>query len=211
MSGSDVAVDQARDPQRDPGSDASAPVARRGEGGPSDTRLMEAIAAGDTAALQTLMDRHWPGIVRYGRRMRLSYDEAMDVAQEVFVRVWEHRHRWASGGSARGYLYRIARGLVLDGVRRDEVRQRSKGQLRNRTARVATPLETTARHELEEAIEDAIDALPERRREAFTLVRIEGLGLRAASEVLGVARQTVANHVHLAVKDLQKALGPFLA
>jgi RNA polymerase sigma-70 factor (ECF subfamily) len=129
----------------------------------------------------------------------------------VFVRVWEHRARWTPGGSAQGYLYRIARTLILEGFRKQEVRYRTQGEVRSKAGRVATPIEVAAGHEWRDAIATAIEALPERRREAFILVRLEGLGLQAAAEALGVARQTVANHVHLAVQDLQGALGPFLA
>jgi RNA polymerase sigma-70 factor (ECF subfamily) len=172
---------------------------------------MDGIAAGEASALEALMGRHWGGLTRYAKRMRLSDDDACDVAQEVFVRVWEHRARWTPGGSAQGYLYRIARTLILEGFRKQEVRYRTQGEVRSKAGRVATPIEVAAGHELRDAIATAIEALPERRREAFILVRLEGLGLQAAAEALGVARQTVANHVHLAVQDLQGALGPFLA
>lgn len=175
-----------------------------------DARCMELLRSDDAHALQALMERHWSGLVRYAIRMSLSEDDACDVAQEVFVRVWQHRTRWCAGGSVQGYLYRIARTLVLERFRRTGVRERARDQVRSRAERVPTPLETTAGHELRSAIEDAIDALPERRREAFILVRIQGLSLAAAAEALGVARQTAANHVHLAVQDLQRALGPYL-
>lgn len=177
----------------------------------ADTVLMEAIQDDDPAALRALMVRYWGALIGYSRRSNLSPDEANDVAQEVFVRVWEHRARWTSGGSPQGYLYRIARTLILEGFRHQDVRVRTRDRVRARAGRVVTPFEEAARHELEAAIEEAIEALPERRREAFVMVRIEGLSLQAAAEALGLSRQTVANHVHLAVRDLQSALGPFLA
>lgn len=175
-----------------------------------DARCMELLRSDDAHALQALMQRHWAGLVRYARSMRLSSDDASDVAQEVFVRVWEHRARWTVGGSPQGYLYRIARTLVLQGFRRQGVRELAREEVRRRVRRVLTPLDSATENELRSAIEAAVRALPERRREAFVLVRLEGLSLVAAAEALGVAKQTVANHCHLAVQDLQRALGPYL-
>lgn len=178
---------------------------------PPDGRLMESIRAGEAEALQLLMDRHWRGVVGYAARMLGSADPAEDVAQEVFVHVWEHRTRWTSGGSVQAYLYRIARNLVLQRFRHRDVRERTEGEIRRRTRMVTTPFQEAVRGELRAAFEEAVAGLPERRREAFLLVRMQGLSLRRAGEVMEVSRRTVANHVYLATCDLEAALRPFLS
>lgn len=178
---------------------------------PTDPRLMRSISSGDPDALQALMDRHWGGLVRYAERMLRCPDAAEDVAQEVFVRVWEHRSRWTPGGSVQGYLYRIARNLVLQRSRHLEVRDRTEPEVRRRAGTVTTPVEDAVHGELRAAFREALDDLPERRREAFLLVRMRGLSLREAGEVMGLTRRTVANHVYLAAGDLETALRPFLS
>lgn len=187
------------------------PEGRDADPSSSDARTMEAIRAGDPDALQTLMDRHWRGLVRYAARMLGSTDAGEDVAQEVFVRVWEHRSRWTSSGSVQGYLYRIARNLVLQRSRHQEVRERTEPEVRRRAGEVTTPVENAVHDELRCAFEEALEELPERRREAFLLVRMRGLSLREAGEAMGVTRRTVANHVYLAAGDLEAALRPFLS
>lgn len=188
--------------------------ARFGNGGeqlrPSDETVMRSIRAGDPEALQRLMDRHWGGLHRYAERMLECPATAEDVAQEVFVRVWNHRGRWTPGGSVSAYLYRIARNQVLQRSRHRDVRERTAPEIRQRAQKVVTPLETAVHGELRQAFEEAVAELPERRREAFVLVRMRGLSLREAAEAMGVTRRTVANHVYLAATDLEAALRPFL-
>lgn len=178
--------------------------------GTSDEDLMCSIGDDDPDALQALMDRHWPAMLRYVGRMLDSPDVAEDVVQEVFVRVWEHRERWEPGGSVSAYLYRVARNLVLQRIRHRDVRERTEPEVRRRAGRVSTPVEHAIQGELREAFERALEELPERRREAFILVRLQGLTLREAGEVLGITRRTVANHVYLASSDLEEALRPYL-
>lgn len=91
------------------------------------------------------------------------------------------------------------------------VRSRSEFEIRQNLPRVATPAEEFAKRELHEAFEAAVRRLPQQRREAFELVRLRGLSLQEAAEVMGVTRRTVANHLYLAAKDLEEELRPFLS
>lgn len=178
--------------------------------GPSDERLMEDLGTGDQSALGLLLDRHWADLVGYSFQLLGVKDEAEDVAQEVFVRIWERREDWAPAGSVRGYLYRVARNLILSRLRRDRMRERVEPRIRLQSRRVATPLEDMARVELREAFEEALRPLPDRRREAFLLVRVQGLSLGEAAEAMNVTRRTVANHLYLAATDLERHLEKFL-
>lgn len=177
----------------------------------SDGELMRAIRRDDRAALGSLMERHWSPLLGHVLRQVEGPDEAEDVVQEVFVRVWERREQWRPGGSVQAYLYRIARNLLVDRSRRAEVRERHTASIRLLARRVSTPAEEAALTDLREAFEDALSTLPERRREAFLLIRFQGLTLKEAAEVMDLRPRTVANHVYLAATDLEEALRPFLS
>ncbi len=194
---------EVRDIRRDPG-------AADFERERSHEALMVALRDGQVEALQKLMDRFWDGLLAYSLRMLGRPDEAEDVAQEVFVAVWEHRTRWTPDGSVQAYLYRIARNLVLRRSRHTEVRVRTESEVRRRVPRVMTPMEEASYAECRAALERALAALPTRRREAFSLVRLQGLSLGEAAEVMGVSRRTITNHVYMAVKELEVELRPFL-
>lgn len=172
---------------------------------------MASIRDGDVEALQVLLERYWHGLHRYATRLVGRSEDATDLVQETFIRVWEHRARWISGGSVRAYLYRIVRNFAHQQHRHMGVRSRSEFEIRQNLPRVATPAEEFAKRELHEAFEAAVRRLPQQRREAFELVRLRGLSLQEAAEVMGVTRRTVANHLYLAAKDLEEELRPFLS
>lgn len=173
--------------------------------------LMEAIRDGDGDALQALLDRYWAELYGFSVRMLREPDEAEDVAQEVFVLVWEHRLRWRPEGSVRAYLFRIARNLLQHRFRHREVRARKEAEIRGFAPPVTTPAEDVLFSQGHSAFERAFAALPERRREAFSLVRLQGMTLREAAEVMEVTQRTLTNHVYLASRELELALRPFLA
>lgn len=192
-------------PDHSEGNDTDAPV------DPADDQLMWAIREGDEGALDTLMERHWTPLLKYALRRVGRRDRAEDIAQQVFVRVWANRREWSGKGSPKAYLYRTARNLVVDHVRHDEVRRRTAPRVRRTTRRTPTPLDEMVHTELRDAFELALSNLPSRRREAFLLVRFQGLSLKEAAGVMEVTPRTVANHVYLAATDLTDALAPHLS
>lgn len=173
-------------------------------------QLMVRIHDGDAAALEQLMTRYWAGLVGYAARLLGCRDEATDVVQEVFVRTWERRRRWEMGGSAKSFLYRSARNLCLLQLRRRRVRARTAPEVRRRSRTTPTPIEEAVSGELQHALKGALGGLPERRREAFVLNRVEGMSLAAVAERMGVSKRTVSNHVYMATVELERALEPYV-
>lgn len=177
-----------------------------------DAQLMVRVAQGDADALDTLLSRYWEPLLRFCRGYGLSLDDAEDVAQMTFVRVWEHRAGWRLTGSVTSYLYSISRNLTLNWKRRRATHEERTATLRRREERrrTPTPLEETEAGELRDAVESAIRALSERREEVFRLSRFEGLSYTEISAVLGISPQTVANHMSKALSELRDSLGPLL-
>jgi hypothetical protein len=60
---------------------------------------MERVCAGDSGALQEILQHYWPALIRYARRLLGSQNAAEDVAQQSFMRLWERRAEWRAGGS----------------------------------------------------------------------------------------------------------------
>lgn len=176
----------------------------------SDAELMNAVRANEVGAFDALMRRHWARLFHFVARSVARSDDAEDLAQEVFVRVWEGRARWQPGGSVQAFIYRIARNLLLDRTRHEHVRERTADEVRRLAGVAPSPLESAVHGELSRALDEALSRLPPRRREAFLLVRFQGLTLAEAAEAMDLAPQTVANHVYLAATDLATALHPHL-
>jgi RNA polymerase sigma factor (sigma-70 family) len=172
----------------------------------SDEELMEVLMADDACALDELFARHWSRLVDYAHSFLHGQDTAEDIAQETFVRLWRARRSWQPTGTVKGWLYRTARNLVVQQVRARRVQRRAVPELESRACAAPTPLEETIRSEVGLAFQDALNALPHRRKEAFGLVRVLRLSLKDSGDIMGISPQTVANHTCMAVADLRRLL-----
>lgn len=171
------------------------------------TPLMDAIRGGSQPALARLMDQCWPELVRYAARQVGDLDLARDIVQETFIQIWERRRAWKPRGSARAYLYRTVRNLIIDEKRKRAVRRRwAARQEFAPSPRPATPDEILDEHLLTEVFEAAVAALPDRRREVFELVFLRGLPHADAAKVMGLSTQTVANQMSAALRAVRKAV-----
>ncbi|MDE0475635.1 MAG: sigma-70 family RNA polymerase sigma factor [Gammaproteobacteria bacterium] len=174
------------------------------------TSLMDEIRGGSEPALGRLMDVCWPELVRYAASQLGDLDLARDMAQEAFIQVWERRRGWRPRGSARVYLYRIVRHLVIDEKRRRAVRRRWQDRQGRddamRGGQAATPADVLDANLLADRFRAAVASLPERRREVFELVFQRGLSHAEAAAVMNVSAQTVANQMSTALRTVRRAV-----
>jgi RNA polymerase sigma-70 factor, ECF subfamily len=195
---------------RFPAASASSSHRSAGEAqGPSDQKLMEGIRDGSHASMQTLLRRYWGPLVSYASRFSERRDEAEDVVQETFVRIWSTRSKWTASGAVGAYLFRITQNVALNALRdrkAQQSRERRSGEDIVSASSWRTPAEdfeaTSFRHEVEEAI----GRLPKRRREVLVLSRFHGLTHQEIADTMGLSRQTVANHMMSALTNLRSTL-----
>ena len=171
---------------------------------------MDEIRGGSEPALAQLMDLCWPELVRYAASQIGDVDLARDMAQEAFIQVWERRRGWRPRGSARVYLYRIVRHLVIDEKRRRAVRRRWQDRQGRddamRGGQAATPADVLDARLLADRFRAAVASLPDRRREVFELVFQRGLSHAEAAAVMNVSAQTVANQMSTALRTVRRAV-----
>lgn len=192
---------------------AQAPGAdSEGDGTPervSDKALMSRAGEGCRESFQKLLERYWPRLVAFSAEIVGGRDEANDVVQEAFIRVWVNRDQWSPIGTVRAYLYRIARNLSLNAVRdrrtRDQYSEQGGISLLGRH-HAQGPEEHFRGRRVREEVEQAVNALPERRREVFILSRYHLLSHREIAETLDISPQTVANQMSAALAYLREEL-----
>ena len=172
-----------------------------------DNLLMGRLQAGDEQAMSVLLEEHWTSVVKYAFRLVGSWDKAEDVAQDPFVRVWEGRKKW-SRGSLGALVHRIARNAALDVLK--SPRHAARREAPDTLASGSAPDRDVELSELDQAVARAIRELPPRRGEIFKLVRQSGFSYAEIAEIMGISKQTVANHMSLALSDLRVMLRPFL-
>src|SRR5947207_1997027 len=144
---------------------------QRAQGELDDAALMAAVADGDTAAFEQLVERHQALVVGTVGRMLGSNSDVEDVAQQVFIRVWKSAPRYRPAAKFTTWLLTITRNLVFNETRRRkrhpsdtlEVHEgEESASADHQTPRI--PDEILLENELQSAIDKAIRALPEKQR-----------------------------------------------
>ncbi len=138
-----------------------------------DHALMARIARGDHQAFRQLVERHQDAIVGTVTKMLGNSSDSEDIAQLVFIRVWKHAKRYKPDNKFTTYLYTIARNLVYNESRRRSRKKTVSSDQREDEHHLQHPADPAARPdstlltaELQNAIDDAIQALPENQRMA---------------------------------------------
>ncbi len=122
---------------------------------------------------------------------------------------WQSRPPELLHGSS--YLYKIARDLIVDELPQGPgTAAVAPGAATRGKRQVAHPSPTRREQGGVDALQRALNALPERRREAFMLVHIQNLTVRQAAEVMGNAPQTLANQVSAALAELRRVMKPYV-
>jgi RNA polymerase sigma-70 factor (ECF subfamily) len=173
---------------------------------PEEMELMVRVKRGDLKAFDSLVDRLWPKTFLYAQHLTHNRERASDVAQEAFARLWQRKDDWKLSGAVGAWLFRTARNIVISEARKTRVRERWSWVHREQTPAPRTPLEVVESNEVRDAVESAIQQLPERRREVFSLFHLYGMSHREIAAILDIQPQSVANHLHRALTDLRAAL-----
>lgn len=170
-----------------------------------DLACMQRIGRGDQRAYRELVDRYLTSIARFALRTLGDRAEAEEVAQETFLRLWTEAANFEPRAQPKTWLYRIARNLCIDRIRK----RRSHGpevELSERNAGEDRPSALLVRKQTAERVERALATLPERQREAITLVHYEGLSGAEASEILAVSPEALESLLARARRSLREQL-----
>lgn len=154
----------------------------------------------DAAAAKELFTTFYPHLYRYARRITQQSEQAEDVVQETFLKLWNMRERLDPDRSLRALLFVMVRNLAYNTKDR---RRRSLEDVNARPATHADPSEEIDTRILAIRLQGWIDALPDRRREAFHLSRFEDLTYEEIARIMNVSVRTVENHIRLALQDLR--------
>lgn len=171
----------------------------------ADAELVGRVGHGDAKAARLLVEDNLASVLRFAQRMLRDPDEAQDVAQETFLRLWREASRWEPRARLRTWLFRVAHNLCVDRLRSGRTAPLSQSPEQADPRPEAPAL--LAEHEQARAVAEAISSLPERQRAALVLVYHEGLSNREAAEILGVEIDALESLLARARQSLRKRLG----
>ncbi len=139
-------------------------------------------------------------------RMLLDWEEARDVAQEVFIRAHRALPRYRPDGKFQSWLFQIGVRVALDAIRGRNRRPKPAPDSEGQGSERGAEDRSVARNEITAAVENAVATLPPEQRAAFILSEYEGFGNREIAEMTEASVKSVEMHLYRARQALREKL-----
>ncbi|MCX6828539.1 MAG: sigma-70 family RNA polymerase sigma factor [candidate division Zixibacteria bacterium] len=173
----------------------------------SDYRLMERIKNGDMVAFNQIVEKYRNRLMSVIFRMIQSSEEAEDIVQETFLRVYQHRNSFDFRHCFSTWLYTIALNLA-----RNELRKRKRFKffdifdMQGKETEIAVEMKLPSN--LPQALERAMENLPEKYKTAFLLRDVQELPYEEVAQIMNIPLGTVKSRVNRARAILREKLKP---
>ncbi len=187
-----------------------------------DLTLVKRVRGGDQRAFKLLVERYQRKVYAVALGMLKDKEEAMDVSQDAFVKVYKYLDHFKGDSSFYTWLYRITANICIDRIRKrggaehvefDEsvATDMSEARIGALGSRLGTnPQKSALRRELAEKIQEALAQVPEKHRAILLLREIEGMSYEDLARTLEIPKGTVMSRLFHARTKVQKILSEYL-
>lgn len=179
--------------------------------------LIKELKAGNQTAFDTIFKLFYKLLCREARGFFRNDHLVEEVVCDVFVKLWNNRDTLEIRGSLRDYLYKAVYNNCVTYYRTLKVQERLKSEVdEQQKIRYALmdlgqdPLEYMITSELEEKVNEAIESLPPRCREAFKLSRYNDMKYEEIAREMGISVNGVKINIKKALEHLREKLGVYL-
>ena len=171
----------------------------------NDQELLLLIAKGNENAYQELFKRYWGQVYGTGLRLTKSPELSKDLAQEIFLKLWDNRSKLPEVQRVDAWLYTISRNLVTDYLRKKVLAPSNADWLESYFLHdTQGPQQRLEYLELERLLKEAIDQLTPPLQQVFKLSRYEGLSHEQIARQMGISRVSSKAYVVRALTEIRK-------
>ena len=169
--------------------------------------LIQRLINGDQTAFELLFRYYYAGLVIFASRIILDSDEAEEIVQDFFVKLWAGRKEIKKSASLKSYFFTSVKNSALNHLKREKVsvEVREKLRIMIETDRLYQT-DLFVESEMQSRIQTALNKLTPRTREVFTLSRFKNFSNAQIAEQLNLSRRTVETHISNALKILREEL-----
>lgn len=194
----------------------------RDESALSESALIRAAQDGDQRAFEQLVRQYDQAVLRLAVNLLKCPEEAKDIYQEAFLRVYRNLNNFRFDCSFHTWLYRIVTNLCLDALRKRRVRKEEttivetgdgpldRMDMVEEPRAHGNPQRQLMSNQLQVKIREVLSGLTPRERMVFELRHYQGLRLRAIGEMLGTTEEAAKNCLFRATQKMRGALGDFV-
>jgi RNA polymerase sigma-70 factor (ECF subfamily) len=174
-----------------------------------DEQLARRARRGDRKALGVLLERHQKTVFSMACRILNRRADALDAAQEAFLRVCRHIGTYHPGRPFLPWIRRIAVRAALDQARRQSAQAAAGDAVEDLPDGNPGPLEEASRSETATTLRQALAVLTPSQRAAFVCKEVEGMDTKETARVMGCRRATVRWHLFEARKRLAETMASY--
>lgn len=173
----------------------------------NEKRVLLRLAAGEKEAFTSLYN-HYHGMVNsFIRKYVKSPELAEDLAQETFMKIWDHHAQMFTIDSFKYYLLTIARNHTIDSLKRAARLDEAKAEIiRHAQVMRNTTTEELVLQEYIEQLRKVYESLPAKTQEVFKLVREQGMSYDEVAALLGITRDAVKKHIVRSNKSFKSTM-----
>lgn len=184
--------------------------------------LIRAAQRGDAAAFEQLVRSYDSNVLRMAYNLLHSEEDARDIYQEAFLRVYRKLPEFRFDSAFSTWLYRIVANLCLDQIRKRKVRKEEAASVETADGEMdrlqlipesradVDPQRQLMSAEVKDRIQEVLNGLSPRERLVFEMRHYQGMRLRAIGESLGVTEEAAKNCLFRATQKMRAALGEFV-
>ncbi|MBV9406826.1 MAG: sigma-70 family RNA polymerase sigma factor [Acidobacteriaceae bacterium] len=184
--------------------------------------LIRAAQRGDADAFEQLVRTYDQNVLRMALNLLHSQEDARDVYQEAFLRVYRNLPKFRFDCSFSTWLYRIVANLCLDQIRKRKVRKEEAASVATGSGEMdrfqflpehradVDPQRQLLSSEVNARIQEVLHRLTPRERLVFEMRHFQGMRLRAIGDALGVTEEAAKNCLFRATQKMRAALGEFV-
>ncbi|WP_318345558.1 RNA polymerase sigma-70 factor [Flagellimonas baculiformis] len=173
----------------------------------SDLELFQLIKERNKAALETIFNRYYESLCRFG----ITYENDLDVVQEkvsdVFIQLWNNHDRIHEINKPKPYLFVVVKNKLMEPVSYQKLKQSLDQGLEDEYSTSPCIEQEIIDQEQREMyirkIAEILDQIPKKSRQIFEMSRLDELKYKEISDILGVSIKTVESHMAIALKTIR--------
>jgi RNA polymerase sigma-70 factor (ECF subfamily) len=176
----------------------------------SENEIINQLRSGDIEAYKLLYFRYFNQVFCFALKFAIAVEDAEEIAQDVFVKVWDKRSDINTDKQFGSFLFKITQNMVIDRFRHYAAIHKNLESYhlsQSRQMPESNPTENLVNfYELSEILNTLIDELPTKRRITFKLSREKGYSNREIADLMKISQGTVEKQLSQALKTLKKNL-----
>ena len=171
----------------------------------SDETLTYLVKTGIKDAFRELFERYAPRIYCFALKYFKNEQDAEEVVQDVFLKIWEKREMLDKSKNIRSFVFTVAVNTIYDSVRRKNIENSYKDFAKNNfDYQAESTWHEVIVNEMYARVEESVQTLPDQQRKVFILSKQKGLSNQEISQKLNISKRTVENQLYRALLYLKK-------